>query len=212
MKKYYQTIIIAILIYCSLALDRKPLFAMKCVAKSLPFDEERSQASAIFTGKVINEENKLGYVVFQVYKVWKGSPSKTIEIPADDCTPNIFKMNNEYLVYAEIGVDSDGKKYLRNNLGSRTRLIAKAGADLDMLGVGKALSMNDTLKQTESSSANPISTKPSLSNNTNDKVLPSSKESISSQSSFLFMIASMTGGITSVIVFYMLKSSNSKTK
>jgi hypothetical protein len=209
MKKFYKIIILAILMHCSLALDSKPLLAMKCVSKSLTFSEERGQASAIFAGKVVNEENKQGYVVFQVSKVWKGSPNKTIEIPTDSCTPNIFKMNNEYLVYAETGIDSDGKKYLSNNLGSRTRLISKAGTDLQALGVGKTPSIEDTPKPTESSSASPTVTKPSLGN---DEIQVFSKRSSSSQSSSLPIIAAITGAITSSIIFYMLKSRKSKTK
>jgi hypothetical protein len=202
MKQYYKIIILVILMYCSLAIYIKPLLAMKCVAKSLTFSEERSQASAIFAGKVINEENKQGYVVFQVLKVWKGSLYQTIEIPTDSCDPNIFKLNNEYLVYAETGIDSDGKKYLYNDLGSRTRLIAKAGEDLQALGIGQAPSINNTPKAIKSS-------KPSLSN---DEIQISTKRASSSQSSSLPIIAAISIAIISSAVYYVLKSRNNKTK
>jgi hypothetical protein len=115
MKKHYRIIILAILMHCSLTLDSKPLLATKCVSsKYSTLSEERSQSSAIFAGKVItNENSKLGYVVFQVSKVWKGLPRKIIEIPEDYyCNPDIFKIDNEYLVYALTGVDSDNEKYI----------------------------------------------------------------------------------------------------
>jgi hypothetical protein len=217
MKKHFRIMILAILIHCSLALDNKPLLATKCVYKKYStLGEERSQSSAIFAGKVINEENDLGYVVFQVSKVWKGSPRKIIEISKDNnCNPDIFKINNEYLVYAVTGVDSDNEKYLDNVLGSRTRLLAKAESDLKVLGIGKVPSINNTPTPTKSSSASPIqqTIKPSSSSNTDAETPLSRKQPISSESSSLpIIIATITGSVTSIIAFYMLKNRNNKPK
>jgi hypothetical protein len=219
MKIYYRIIILAISMHCSLALDSKPLLATKCVYKKYStLGEERSQSSAIFAGKVINEENDLGYVVFQVSKVWKGSPRKIIEISKDNnCNPDIFKINNEYLVYAVTGVDSDNEKYLDNILGSRTRLLAKAGSDLKVLGIGQVPSINNTPTPTKSSSASPTPTqqtiKPSSSSNTDAETPLSPKQRSSSESSSLpIIIATITGSVTSIIAFYMLKNRNNKPK
>jgi hypothetical protein len=214
MKKHFRIIILATLIHCSLALDNKPLLATKCAYNKYSTLSEE----AIFAGKVINEKNDLGYVVFQVSKVWKGSPRKIIEIPEDnDCNPDIFKINNEYLVYAVTGVDSDNEKYLYNVPGSRTRLLVKAGSDLKVLGIGQVPSIDNTPTPTKSSSASTTPTqqtiKPSSSSNTDAETPLSRKQPSSSESSSLpIIIATITGSVTSIIAFYMLKNRNNKPK
>jgi hypothetical protein len=101
-----------------------------------------------------------------------------------------------------------------NALGSRTRLLAKAGSDLKVLGIGKVPSINNTPTPTKFSSASPISTestaKPSSSSNADHKTPLSRKQSTSSESSSLpTIIATITGSIASIVTYYMLKNRNS---
>jgi hypothetical protein len=222
MNKYYKIVILAILINFSLAINSKPLLALKCDGENLTFSKQRKMATAIFTGKVIkivdNGYTPLGYessdVIFQVAKVWKGSPRKTIKLIIDDCSSSsLFKVNDEYLVYT-----SGDEKYLNSASNSRSRLLANAGEDLRALGTGKTPSIDDSPEPTKSSSASPTTTrtttKPSMSSNIDNKASTSSRnQSSSSQSSSLPMIAAIAAAITaSITSFYLLRKHNSKPK
>jgi hypothetical protein len=162
-KQCFRVIALVGIANCLLLLDSEPLLAMKCNAETLSFNEERNNSTAIFSAKVLSV-NEAGHIYFEVSKVWKGSPIKTIRLVSEYCTPNIFKVNEEYLVYA-----GGKEKNLSNRLNSRTKLLAKAGSDLRALGNGKAPTIYNWVPPVESPLVSPPSTssEPSASSDPN---------------------------------------------
>ena len=74
----------------------------------------------------------------RVYEVWRGPKQQTIEIftPRGGAMCGYpFKEGREYLVYASEG-PSGGSGDLRTTIGSETKLLSKAGANLAVLGDG----------------------------------------------------------------------------
>jgi hypothetical protein len=209
-KQYFRIIALVGIANCLLLLDSEPLLAMKCSAETLSFNEERNASTAIFSGKVLSV-NEAGHVYFEVSKVWKGAPLDTMRLITDYCTPNIFQVNNEYLVYA------GGKENnLSNRLNSRTKLLTKAGSDLWALGKGKAPTIQNWIPPIESPSASPRSISPELSKLTvepSPSSDPKQQKSLSSnQKVNLPMVAGIIGGITSIIAFYLLKISRDRSQ
>jgi hypothetical protein len=109
--------------------------AYPCVCNYPYFDEQFENSSLIFTGKVKLIEpagNNQNRVKFDLIKLFKGVPGKTLEIRTAETTDACgfsFEMGQQYLVYAA------GKDF-EVNLCSRTRLINEASEDLARLERG----------------------------------------------------------------------------
>ena len=124
-----------------------PSYGSACSCAQPPgVKEELSQSKAVFSGKVIEVEEKksvTGFttkaVLFEVKEVWKGVSQSQIEVTTGagggDCGYE-FKAGQDYLVYAN---DSDmyGFKKLTVIICSRTADISAAQDDLAILGEGQ---------------------------------------------------------------------------
>jgi hypothetical protein len=104
---------------------------------------ELTYSSAVFSGEVVDFDMKGPFnatAILRVSEVWKGPERGTLEVHTRDpafCGYR-FKEGQEYLVYAEGGPGYPADRFVVKNCG-RTRLLSKAGADLEVLGDGAAV-------------------------------------------------------------------------
>ncbi|MET1032423.1 hypothetical protein [Domibacillus tundrae] len=119
--------------------------------------EEFSLSKAVFSGKVIEVEEKKSItglltksVLFEINETWKGAAQSQVEITTGngggDCGYE-FKGGQEYLVYAN---DSDmfGSNELTAIICSRTTEISAAQEDLAILGEGQIPAEQINLRST----------------------------------------------------------------
>lgn len=113
---------------------------------------ELRYSSAVFSGEVVDFDEKGPFnatATLRVSEVWKGPEQETVEVHTRDpafCGYS-FKEGQEYLVYAEGGPGYPADRLVVKNCG-RTRLLSKAGADLEVLGDGAAVGDDSTLSDT----------------------------------------------------------------
>ena len=116
----------------------------------MPTTPEQSlkNANAVFAGKVINVVEARGggrgvqspslngvKVIFEVSKVWKGTPTQQLVITTPDSSASCgynFEKGQNYLVYA-----STQDNQLQTGLCSGTKTLSTAQADLAVLGRGE---------------------------------------------------------------------------
>jgi hypothetical protein len=97
----------------------------------------------VFPGEVVDFDTKGPFnatATLRVSEVWKGPEQGTLEVQTRDpafCGYR-FKEGQEYLVYSEGGPGYPADRLVVKNCG-RTRLLSKAGADLEVLGDGAAV-------------------------------------------------------------------------
>ncbi len=101
-----------------------------------PPRQTMKRSEAVFSGKVISEEKKGDYRIFQfeAQRYWKGTKTKKITIEVYE-TPRFqawFEVGEEYLVFAD---EIDGK--LQVGRCSRINKLSAAKGDLKSLGKGK---------------------------------------------------------------------------
>lgn len=111
-------------------------------------EQSFKNANAVFAGKVINVVQPNGRgggapspsmngvkVIFEVSKVWKGTPTQQLVITTPDSSASCgynFQKGQNYLVYA-----STQDNQLQTGLCSGTKTLSTAQADLSVLGSGK---------------------------------------------------------------------------
>ena len=104
---------------------------------------ELKYSGAVFSGEVVDFDKKGPFnatATLRVSEVWKGPEQGTLEVHTRDpafCGYG-FKEGQEYLVYAEGGPGYPADRLVVKNCG-RTRLLSKAGVDLEVLGEGAAV-------------------------------------------------------------------------
>jgi hypothetical protein len=122
----------------------QPAMACSCIIPGPP-QQEMENASAVFTGRVVNVRAPGGAVIssadpvlvaFEVTRIWKGPLEAQIALTTarDSASCGFeFQQGQEYIVYAY--EDESG---LATNLCTRTALLEAAGEDLQALGEGSA--------------------------------------------------------------------------
>jgi hypothetical protein len=196
MKNNIKIVPLAILVFGWSSLNCAPLCACKINTKTvLTPKQEFNISSAVFTGKIIKIVPAKSLVTFQVSKFWKGSVAKTIELNYDSssCGPNL-QPQHEYLVY--VRADSV-ETVLESSFASK---------DLKELGVGKIPTINDAQKSLQTN------TKSSVNNPDNEVLSPNKKSSSSESSSLPIIVATITGSITSIVTYFMIKNRNKQSK
>ncbi|MGH2628139.1 MAG: hypothetical protein ACRDHY_15985 [Anaerolineales bacterium] len=133
-----KPVLISILLLAAV-LPAAPAYACSC-APAPGALEAIAQASAAFTGRVIEVDSPAGYepliVRFEVETVWKGPVQAEIEIRTARDSAGCgfaFQENVSYLVYA---YEEDGALF--TTLCSRSAPLEGAGGDLGALGQGAA--------------------------------------------------------------------------
>jgi hypothetical protein len=113
--------------------------ACSCLPPGPP-EEEMAKSDAVFSGRVASiVKDSFGYVVtFEVERAWKGVEAETLKVrTARDSAAcgYAFSEREKYLVYAYR--DDDGS--FGTGICGRTALLSEAGADLEALGPGTAM-------------------------------------------------------------------------
>lgn len=125
--------------------------ACSCVQPPAP-EEALSQASAVFSGKVIAKDidNALGgfeqiATTLQVDQAWKGVEQAHVVLHTASnsaaCGVNL-EIGSEYLVYA---TENEGQ--LHTSLCSRTAPLENAQEDLDALGAGQTVEVDTSVQE-----------------------------------------------------------------
>ena len=136
--------LLLVIIVSMLKIETESACACSCAPPG-PLDEELTNATAVFTGKVVSLAEPIGgfgpissadpiKVTFQIYTVWKGSLSQTTTITTARSGASCgftFEKGGEYIVYAH-GPENN----LSISLCSRTQLLSTAEDDLAELGIG----------------------------------------------------------------------------
>lgn len=121
-----------------------PLLFASSTSFGTQCNEEKASANltrfaSVFSGRVVEVDSFLGnsYAKFQIDRVWKGAMVKEaqllIPIRSDVSKPLSFKEGESYLVYA---LTSDDEGIYSTSECTRTRKLADAKEDLDVLGEG----------------------------------------------------------------------------
>ncbi len=140
---------LALLIVIAGALLQPGPAAASCAGPPPSARQAWTDAAAVFSGKVVSIKSNglLGFpassnsVQFQVNMSWKGVTSNSVVLTSYPTSVDYtFEEGQSYLVYAHRG-DPEGKGNVLNASScGRTALLADAGADLQELGPGAAIS------------------------------------------------------------------------
>lgn len=146
MKKRFGTFVLFFFVFSTM-MTLFPSYGAACSCAQPPgVKEELSQSKAVFSGKVMEIEEKksvTGFTtksaLFEVKEAWKGVSQSQIKVTTGagggDCGYD-FKAGQSYLVYAN-GSDMYGSNKLTVILCSRTAEISAAQDDLAILGEGQ---------------------------------------------------------------------------
>jgi len=142
----------------SLGLHVSPAAACKCA--QLTPAQAKEEATAVFEGHVVEVSELPGppaqrQVRLKVVRAWKGVTAEELVIrtPAESAACGVeLAKDQSYLVYATQQDDT-----LRAHSCSRTKLLAEADEDLQVLGMGATpVDPNGGLKPIEKPSAPPV--------------------------------------------------------
>lgn len=152
-KKIRVIVVLCLVFHAMFMLNPSTGYACSCAGEPT-VEDELERSDAVFTGKVIEiqEKKQLNgltkkYVLFEVKKTWKGiSQSQVIlttGMGGGDCGYE-FEEGKEYLVYATKSSFNDHE--LSTDICHRTRERISAQEDLALLGEGKAPTQNVNLE------------------------------------------------------------------
>lgn len=124
--------------------------ALSCTCSDMNVKQRFSHANLAFAGKVLSkrksDDQKGVVVMFQVEKVWKGSPTKTISIhtgPTEDLykifdlCATYFELEKRYVVFA------NGKTTFSNDVCQGVWKFPDAEKVIGQLGKGRVPKVND---------------------------------------------------------------------
>lgn len=133
---------IALLLAPLLALPAERAYACSCGDPGSP-TENMASADVVFSGRAVSPtaDPLLGFVEFEVYRVWKGEPYSTIVVLSSFSALCYFTFvgGEEYLVDAYSGerARGEGGTVPESSICSRTTSLRYAQDDIEALGPGR---------------------------------------------------------------------------
>ncbi len=134
----HSSIVYSLALFLSCLFLSTSCWANDCSFPPIKLEEIIRGSDIIFSGKTIGSgDGRGGYALFQVSKVWKGTPITYVVVRNSHACFNFFWSDTEYLVFANL--NNNGKlreyDYYCDQFGF-TRLLENSSKTLVVLGDG----------------------------------------------------------------------------